>query len=423
MSVKINANIFPVVMNISIRNPENTENSEFQSIALPQEANILYLQALKNKTEIDLLKKYADNGAFSDGDYEALFKLFITNVPRLKPPTGKINDFLEQFGVDVQLVDGKFKFKLIEECLPEIKVDTWDNIAVDLLRKSYTDIINCFDFGDINIYLGSWKSESNMQKQSLLNAFRNALMYTIVGFLYGDDRKFYSSFSDYFDNEYYKRIALIHGIWKHRESEKNIEYIPMFDSFYNLHGISSTTLIQTLQAILSDNNIVQDERMMIRNRLIDGAKDFHTDNDPQRIALEQSIIKPVVNFLIELQNADENYTAARTLFEQGLYEPSINRSYYAMMHALKALLENKKQLSDWEPDKLNVGENHKQLESKLKSLAIQSIIGNKFLTDYQYVKQKRWIADYNISNFSKSECEECLNRTVTFIKEIKRITL
>lgn len=418
--IKINANIFPLVMSVSIGNPGS---SEFQSIALPRGVNLLYLQGIKDKKEVELLKKYAGDEVFSDNDYDSLFRLFITDIPRLKPPEGNISNILQQFGVNVEKNGGKFYFRLIEEYVPQVKVDTWDSIAVDLLRKSYTDIINCFDFGDINIYLGSWKSDFDVQKQSLLSAFRSSLMYTIIGFLYGDDRKLYSSFSDYFENEYYKRIAFINEIWKHREAEKPIKYIPIFDSFYNLQGISSSTLIHIIQAILSDEDIVKDERNMIRNRLVDGAAEFHTNTDPQSVAIEQSLIKPVVNFVIELQSADENYIASQTLSEQNLYESSINRSYYAMMHAFKALLENKKQLSDWEPDKLNVGENHKKLENKLKTLVVQNVIGNNFLADFQYVKQKRWIADYNISNFSKSECEECLKRAETFIKEIKKITL
>lgn len=83
---------------------------------------------------------------------------------------------------------------------------------------------------------------------------------------------------------------------------------------------------------------------MIRDRLIDGSKDFHSKRDPQSVTLEHELIKPVVNYLIELQSADENISAATILYNQKLYEASINRSYYSMMNALKALLENKELL-------------------------------------------------------------------------------
>ena len=418
--ITIDTSIFPRVMSMSLGEPGS---SEFQSIDLPRGANLLYLQNISDSKEIKLLKKFANKEAFSDEDYEMLFNLFLTNTPRLSPPTGNIGDFLQQFGVCVEKGGDKFQFNLITEYTEQIKVDTWDYITVNLLKDTYTDIINCFDFGDIDIYLGAWKSDFDVQKQSLLNAFRSAFMFTLIGFLYGDDRPLYACFNDFFENEFYKRIAFIHGIWIHRKEENPIKYIPVFDSFYNLHGNSPTDLIQIIHSILADENIVQDERLMIKNRLVEGARDLHRNTDPQSLALEQDVIKPVVNYLIEIQSADENLAAANMLFEQKLYEPSINRSYYAMMHGLKALLENKQQLSEWEPGKLNVNENHKALERKLIALSSQGIIINTFVSDFQYVKQKRWIADYNIATFSEVECHECIIKAQDFITEVKRISL
>lgn len=418
--ITIDASIFPHVMSMSIGEPGSPE---FQSIDLPRGASLLYLQNMSDPTEIKLLKKFANKQEFSDEDHEILFNLFLNNTPRLSPLTGNVDDFLKQFGVCVEEIDGKFQFKLITEYTPQIKVDTWDYITVALLKDSYVDIIDCFDFGDISIYLGAWKSDFDVQKQSLLTAFRSAFMFTLIGFLYGDDRKLYANFNDYFENEFYKRIALVHGIWKHRKNDIPIKYIPIFDSFYNLTGNPPTNLIQIIHTILADENIVQDERMMVKNRLVEGAKDLHGDTDPQSVALKQAVIKPVVNYLIEIQSADENIVAAETLYKQKLYAASINRSYYAMMHALKALLENKQQLSDWEPGKLNVNENHKALEQKLIVLSSQGIMTNSFVSDFQYVKQKRWIADYNISTFSEAECLGCIKKAKDFTSEAKRISL
>lgn len=228
-ALKINSNIFPLVMSISVGEPSSRN---FSKIDLPRDANLLYLESLDNDLEKRLLKKYANNDCFSDKDYEDLFKLFITDVPRLTLLSGNVEDFFEQFGISITRKEVDFQFTLIEDYLPQIKVDTWDCIAVDLLKSAYTDIINCFDFGKINIYLGAWKSDFDTQKQSLLNAFRSAFIFTLVGYLYGDDKNLYTSFNDYFDNEFYKRIALINGIWKRKEEGKTISYIPIFDSFY-----------------------------------------------------------------------------------------------------------------------------------------------------------------------------------------------
>lgn len=418
--LQINSNIFPLVMSISVGEPNS---KDFNKIDLPRGANLLYLQSLGSDLEKRLLRKYANNERFSDEDYENLFKLFITNVPRLTATSGNVANFLEQFGVSITKKEEEgFKFNLIEDYIPQIKVDTWDYIAVDLLRPAYTDIINCFDFGEINIYLGAWKSDFDVQKQSLLNAFRSALMFTLVGYLYGDDKDLYASFNDYFDSEFYKRIALINGIWKHREEGKPISYIPIFDSFYNLNGIAPNELIKILRVILNDDTIVQDERNMIRNRLIDGATEIHSDSSSQRISLEQSVIKPVVNFISELESAKDNLIAAQKLHNENLFDAVINRCYYSMMHATKALLENKQQLSDWDADKLNVSENHRALTQKLKALSDNGIIANAYFADFEYVKQKRWIADYHVCNFNSVESNECIRRATSFLEEIKRLT-
>lgn len=418
--IKINAGIFPVVMSFAIG---EQGKEEVQAIDLPIGANILYLQSIRDLTEVEILKKFVCKEEFYDEDYEKLFKLFLNNTKRLSPNINNAEDILHQFGVYEEKIGDKYHFKLIQEYIPYIKADTWDYITVDLLKDSYTDIINCFDFGDINIYLGAWRSEFDSQKQSLLTAFRSAFIFTLIGFLYGDDRNLYSNFNSFFESEFYKRISLIYGVWKHRKANEDIKYIPIFDSFYNLEGNSPENLIQIIHAILSDDNIVKDERMMIKNRLIEGANSFHSNIDSQSLELEQSIIKPVVNYLIEIQSANENISAAEAMYKETLFEAAINRSYYSMMHALKALLENKKQLSDWEPGKLNVSENHKALERKLINLSSQGIIKNSFVSDFKYVKQKRWIADYNISTFSKEECLECITKAKVFINEVKKISL
>lgn len=416
--IRIDTSIFPLVMSVSIGDKGSTDTL---SIDLPRGANVLYLQNMSDPIEIAILKKFANKEEFFDENYENIFKLFINNTPRLRMPQYSFQDMISKFGVCEDKINGKYQFKLIPEYIAQIKADTWEYITLDLLKDSYTDIIKCFNFEDINIYLGSWQSEFDVQKQSLLTAFRSALIFTLVGFLYGDDRILYSNFNDFFEKEFYKRVVLIHGIWKNRKDGEQINYIPIFDSFYNLQGNSPTELIQIIHSILADENIVKDERMMIKNRLIDEAKNFHSKADLQSVALELTIVKPVVNYLIEIQSAYENIAAAEMLND--LREASINRSYYAMMHALKALLENKQQLSDWESGNLNVNENHKALEKKLISLSSQGVIARNFVSDFQYVKQKRWIADYNISSFSEAECLACINKAKDFTEEVKRISL
>lgn len=412
--ITIDSSIFPVTMYTSLIRVDGTKT---ESIALPCEANILYLKSIRDPNELMLLKKFANKDTFSDKDYEMLLKLFINNIPKKRPSKG---DFTELCGVCHKEVDGIIQFALIDEYIPYIKADTWECITIALLKECYTDIINCFDFGDIEINLGSWTSCIDVKKQSLLSTLRSALMYTLVEYLYGNDINLYSNFNDFFENEFYKRVSFVYATWKQCKDNELVRYIPIYDSFYNFEGNSSAELKQIIGSILQDENIVNSDKIMIKDRLVKGAIDVHNNRDPQSILLEKSIIKPVVNYLFELQEAFENIDAAELL--KDMRSASVNRSYYAMMHALKALLEHENQLADWEPNKLNVKENHKALEIKLTKLSLRGIIGSNFVSDFQYVKYKRWDADYNLSIISEAECVDCINRAKNFVEEVKRLS-
>lgn len=419
--LQINVAIFPMVMSMSLKG----SNGEYTiNIDLPRGANLLYLQNLKDKQEIKLIAKYANGEQFSDDELETMFKLFITNTPRPKLPAtnGGSFDFLTHFGVEMVGDKDEIQYKLIDEYVPYIRVETWECIALDLLRNSYLDIINKYDFNGIQISIGEWKSETDEVSQSLLDALRSAFMFTIIGFLYGDNRHLYSSFIDFFSNEFTKRVAFINGTWKTKKSGEKIKYLPIFDSFYNLNGLQAKTLIEVINAILDNDEIITDDKESIRNTLIDGAESFHKNIDAQSMPIEQSIIKPVVNYLMEIQAAADDLSASETLHEQRLYNQSINRSYYSMMHSLKALLEKEQMLSDWVPNALNVQENHKQLEQKLATVVKNGIMGQQYLNDFKYVKQKRWIADYNVSKIDEIESNDCLSKAKNFLSEIRRIT-
>lgn len=419
--IKINTSIFPMVMSMRL---QGVNKEYIKNIDLPRGANLLYLKSLKDKEEIKLLKKYANNDDFTDQDFEKLFKLFLTSTPRLEISTVKPNEsnnFINNFGIELITVDEELEFKLIDELIPNIKVDTWECIALDLLKKLYTEEINKYDFDNINICLGAWKTETDEVNQSLLGALRSALMFTLVGFLYGDDKHLYNSFYKYFEKEFSKRVSLINGLWKTRKGK--IKYIPIFDSFYNLDGYNASNLIQIIHEILDNTEIITDDKAMIRNTLIDSATTFHNNINATAEKIEKSVVKPVVNYLVEIQNSENDLKAAEVLYNQQLYNQSANRSYYCMMHALKAMLEKEQMLSDWVPNRLNVQENHKQLEQKFSELVNSRKVSRSYFSDFRYVKQQRWIADYNIAIIDKAICKECLDKAKDFFAEIKKITL
>lgn len=419
IDLKGKENAFPIAFSKKYENMGDM----FAPIEVPRCANLLYLESIDNSLERNLLEKYVNDESFTDDDYKNLFKLFMTVAKEL-PTSGTGVNLFAPYGIRVKFENGECKPVLIEEYILQIKINTWECIAIDLLKPLYTDIINCFDFGNINIDLSEWKTDNDIQKQSLLNAFRSAFIFTILGYLYGDDNDLYDSFENFFDKEFYKRIALINGIWKHRKDGELIEYIPIFDSFYNLDGMTSDKLRKMLGLILDDDEIAIDERKFIQYRLIEGAKEFRNNNTLRQKSLEHDLVKPVVNFLIELQTAKDVLSVARELNtgEEEFFGTIINRCYYSMMHTTKALLEYKNKLSDWEVNELNTEETHKSLMKKLKDISRNGTIDNSYVAELDYVKKKRWLADYSLSIFSKAECDKCIDYAEKFLNEVKRIT-
>lgn len=417
--ILINTSIFPTVGSVSTK--RKGEEIYSKQIEIPSGANFLYLKNIKDPKEFDLLKKYANSVQFSDEEIEVILHYFLNNVPK---PVVDNNNFLslESYGLAINGDDDDFK--IIDAWIPYLKKDTWEYIVLDLLRNTYLSIIEEQNFNvSIPITLWSWKSSVGQVEQSLLNSFRSAFIFTLIGFLYGDNRGLYSSFNDFFTNEFSERIKFIHGLWITRKPDEEVRYIPIFDSFYNLKGLQKQELIQIMNTILDNEQITSDDKELIKKALINGAEMFHKNIDDEGLDLERSLIKPVVNYIAEFSHAYDELKAARVLYNEKLYKSSVSKSYYAMMHALKALLETENMLIDWSPKSLNSKEDHYQLEKKLCILVRKKIINKCFLQDFKSVKNNRWIADYNVSLTTDLVSEDCLMKADKFLSEIKKLTV
>lgn len=416
----INAAIFPYIMGISLAD----NDGEKVDIELPRSANLLYLDSIKDVDEKNVLIKYARNEKFEEKDYQKLCNLFFTQYSRKQSESFGIENMLDHFGIIVnEAEDGKIKLSLKEELVPQIKATTWEAITLDLLKPVYTDIINKFEFGDININLNGWKSEADDAKQSILSSFRSAFVFTIFNYLYSEEADLYNGFESFFKNEFAKRIGLLYSIWKYQGPNQKLNYLPIYDSFYNFKDVDKNRLISTIHLLLNDDNIILDERNELKHRIINQTEKLHAIRSQDSIELEKKFIKPVINYLMEIEYAETDLKAAEVLFQQKLANSSIDRCYYAMMHGLKAYLEHIGELSEWQTDILNSQENHAQLQSKLKGLCKKGKIQWLFYGKYKFVKAKRWSADYNVSYFTLDDTKECIDKSKDFVEMIKEITL
>lgn len=289
------------------------------------------------------------------------------------------------------------------------------------------EVISCFDFEEsfqrvstnssgkdkLLISLGAWKFSSDKAEQSLSNALREALMFTLVGYYVGDRKNQYSSFEDYFETEFYKRVSFVYGVWSSIVEKYNVKYIPLYDSFYNLSSTSKNELISVLKAILDNDDIALDERQTLKAQLINGAGEFHSNVCAANASLEQNLIKPAINLVLLREKAKETIESAEILCSEGKYVDCANRCYYAMMFTLKMLLEHQGKLANWKANELKESETHNSLENGLDDLVTSGILDSADKADFEYVKDQRWKCDYSLYNFNKSDATYC----VTIIKK------
>ena len=451
--IEFNAAIFPIVMTLALGKSikKNSDDGEIALesinksmpdivIDLPQGAYMLYLQKIateNNREELKLLEKYAYGIVFSDEDYSNLLAIIMSPIDRKWTQTIQQGDILSPFGVSVESDSSdNQKFVLIEDAIPSIRVETWESIIIDILSKSAFDIIECFDFDSVfarkmsnssnteKLYfsLGAWKFTSDCAEQSLSNALRSAFMFTLVGYHFGDRKDQYNNFQDFFEAEFYKRVSLIYGIWAARGTNDEIQYIPLYDSFYNLDGIGKSYLISIMKALLDNDNIALDEKQLLKNRLIDGAGSFHTNISSTDISLEHNLIKPAINFVLLREKAKETLESAKILYSEGKYMDCANRCYYSMMFSLKTLLENQGKLSAWKTNELKESETHNSLENGLEDMVSIGVLNSTDKADFEYVKDQRWKCDYSLYRFEKSDAENCVKKARDFFTKIENIT-
>jgi uncharacterized protein (UPF0332 family)/regulator of sigma D len=444
--IEINAAIYPKVMSLVLgkpmRNEENNTVGDMEpelAIDLPRGAYLIYLQNMfdeHKEREIELFKKYAYGVVLDDADYSSLLDLIMTTTARNWNQSVSNGDILSKFGIGIsEDENGKRKFVILEEAKDTIRVEAWEGIIIDLLNTSAMDIISCFDFeshfsrkndngsGNEKLYisLGAWKFSSDEAEQNLSNALRNAFMFTLVGYYSGDRKNQYSSFMDYFEAEFYKRVSLVFGIWSSLQNKADVKYMPLYDSFYNLSSTSKNDLIDILKALLDNQYSAVDEKQDLKNQLILSAGEFHNNLSASDTMLEQTLIKPAINLVLLREKAKETIASAEILLSEGKYVDCANRCYYAMMFSLKTLLEHQGKLANWKANELKESETHNSLENGLNDLVNSGILSSADKADFDYVKDQRWKCDYSLYCFRKEDAEHCVNLIKKFFSKIEGI--
>ena len=447
--IEINSGIYPSVMSFHIGNKIESTNEGVEirqeiepeiSLNLPRDAYLIYLQTManeKNIKEMNLLEKYAYGVSLNDADYYELISFVMTPFARNWSSINLNNNVLATFGLSIgEDNDGKKCISILDSAKPMLRAGTWEGIIIDMLNETAMSVINLFDFENsynrknantmgkekLQIYLGAWKFSMDESEQCLSNALRSAFIYTLVGYYCGDRKELYSNFQQYFEEEFYKRVSLVYGIWTSISDKSQVRYVPLYDSFHNLKGADKEELIKTICGILDNSNVDLYDKEALKNQLIDSAGKIHTNISESDFLLEQNLIKPAVNFVILRDKAKERLQAAKTLEQCGKYKDCANRCYYAMMDSLKSLLEHKGLLPQWKENELKERETHNSLERALKDLVRSGVIDEKYEIDFKYVLDERMKCDYSLYIFKKADAQDCINRAEKFINKVEQIT-
>jgi len=120
-------------------------------------------------------------------------------------------------------------------------------------------------------------------------------------------------------------------------------------------------------------------------------------------------IRALVSY--RLEPADESLTAGQVLLEQGLFRPSVNRSYYAMFYSVLALLTPRRE------------------ETSKHGRAI-ALFDREFVKTGAFSKEfSRWLheafdlrqrSDYSPQfQATQEDARRTLNQAVSFVTEIK----
>jgi uncharacterized protein (UPF0332 family) len=120
-------------------------------------------------------------------------------------------------------------------------------------------------------------------------------------------------------------------------------------------------------------------------------------------------IRALVSY--RLEQAEESLTAGRVLLEQGLFRPSVNRSYYEMFYSVLALLTTRKE---------ETSKHGRAIALFDKEFVKTSVFSKEFSRWLHEAFDLRQRSDYSPQfKLTQEEAEHTLDQASSFVKEIK----
>ncbi len=396
-----------------------------KKIELPKDAYILYIQTRFSHDEKRILSKWQNGANLDDNEFRFLIRNAVQS--EAENPMSEANEqgtdgMLVHYGIKARRSNESVEFEVHDHTSARLRSKVYDSILINILRPFYSDILEPL-FPDHTIYLGPEVSEGGERLQSLNSSLRVALFFTLIAFLYGENSYDYASFEVFFRNEYEKRSRLMKNIWVTSESDQKVRYLPIFDSFRNYRGSDAEFIVRVIRRLLESDDIILNDKNELENQLITQALATSGTSDLDTDEIRDNILKPLVSHSVNINKAEQFLKTAKENFQDKQYDSSINRSYYSMMRALRALLNNCGILEGWRQNTLNPDETHLRLEKKLEEEIIlnRRLMDVNYHIDFKYVKQQRMLADYNEQYLDPQTCKQCLEKAERFLSKVKEL--
>ncbi|OGW10418.1 MAG: hypothetical protein A2W77_04140 [Nitrospinae bacterium RIFCSPLOWO2_12_39_16] len=113
----------------------------------------------------------------------------------------------------------------------------------------------------------------------------------------------------------------------------------------------------------------------------------------------------------EIDRAKEALTAAKNLFEDGLFADSISRAYYAIFHAARAVLLTKEIDTDTHSGAISMFGLH---------FVKTGLIEERFGRIFNEAKDARELGDYIVTKeFTKEETDKRVKQAIEFLQRVE----
>lgn len=114
-----------------------------------------------------------------------------------------------------------------------------------------------------------------------------------------------------------------------------------------------------------------------------------------------------------IAKARRQLQSAARAFDQGDWETTASRAYYAAYHAIVDLLERKTDL--------RIPRNHARLHNLLRAQALSALLDTEHIRDFGRLFQERQTADYEPDSLSRQRALDTLARARAIVTRVSEV--